>query len=192
MQAIEVKRHSRITQHLVPSTTALSFVCCSQFACKKKLFMSFGTTLLLDKGSSILRTMALMYQTKADDSSKRWFLSTKPHSISDQSAYLTSLQWYFEISVLTEPLCIREGVQRSAHSAAVFKLFCGFPVPPNKGQSNSNFVTFPTHSQNLLPIKQPNIRCHVIWTSDSVARKAEAKNKGVTISAKSIYILILI
>ena len=36
MQAIDVTRHSRITQQLVPSTTALSFVCCSQFACKKK------------------------------------------------------------------------------------------------------------------------------------------------------------
>ena len=38
MQDIGVTRHSRITQHLVPSTTALSFVCCSQFACKKKSF----------------------------------------------------------------------------------------------------------------------------------------------------------
>ena len=47
MQAIDVTRHSRITQQLVPSTTALSFVCCSQFACKKKkLFMTFGTTLV--------------------------------------------------------------------------------------------------------------------------------------------------
>ena len=36
MQASSVTRHSRITQQLVPSTTALSFVCCSQFACKKK------------------------------------------------------------------------------------------------------------------------------------------------------------
>ena len=35
MQALDVTRHSRITQQLVPSTTALSFVCCSQFACKK-------------------------------------------------------------------------------------------------------------------------------------------------------------
>ena len=35
MQAIDVTRHSKITQQLVPSTTALSFVCCSQFACKK-------------------------------------------------------------------------------------------------------------------------------------------------------------
>jgi len=46
MQAIAVTRHSRITQPLVPSTTALSFVCCSQFACKKKLLMTFGTTLV--------------------------------------------------------------------------------------------------------------------------------------------------
>ena len=46
MQAIDVTRHSRITQQLVPSTTALSFVCCSQFACKRKLLMTFGTTLL--------------------------------------------------------------------------------------------------------------------------------------------------
>ena len=36
MQAIDVTGHSRITQQLVPSTTALSFVCCSQFARKKK------------------------------------------------------------------------------------------------------------------------------------------------------------
>ena len=36
MQATGAKRHSRITQQLVPSTTALSFVCCSQFARKKK------------------------------------------------------------------------------------------------------------------------------------------------------------
>ena len=35
MQAIDVTRHSRITQQLFPSTTALSFVCCFQFACKK-------------------------------------------------------------------------------------------------------------------------------------------------------------
>ena len=34
MQAIGVTRLSRITQQLVPSTTALSFVCCSQLACK--------------------------------------------------------------------------------------------------------------------------------------------------------------
>ena len=34
-------RHSRITQHLVPSNTALSFVCCSQFACKKKVAHDF-------------------------------------------------------------------------------------------------------------------------------------------------------
>ena len=36
MQAIDVTRHSRTTQQLVPSITAFSFVCCSQFACKKK------------------------------------------------------------------------------------------------------------------------------------------------------------
>ena len=47
MQAIDVTRHSRITQQLVPSTTALSFVCCSQFACKTKLLMTFGTALVL-------------------------------------------------------------------------------------------------------------------------------------------------
>jgi len=39
-------RHSRITQQLVPSTTILSFICCSQFACKKWLLMTFGTTLV--------------------------------------------------------------------------------------------------------------------------------------------------
>ena len=48
MQAIDVTIHSRITQQLVPSTTALSFICCSQFACKKKKFlMTFGTTLVI-------------------------------------------------------------------------------------------------------------------------------------------------
>ena len=41
MQAIDVIRHSRTTQQLVPSTTALSFVCCSQFACKKKVAHDF-------------------------------------------------------------------------------------------------------------------------------------------------------
>ena len=41
MQAIDITRHSRITQQLVPSTTALSFVCCSQFACKKKVAHDF-------------------------------------------------------------------------------------------------------------------------------------------------------
>ena len=46
MQAIDIKRHSRITQQLVPSTTVLSFICCSQFACKKMLLMTFGTTIV--------------------------------------------------------------------------------------------------------------------------------------------------
>ena len=46
MQAIDVTQHSRITQQLVPSTTAPSFICCSQFAYKKKLLMTFGTTLI--------------------------------------------------------------------------------------------------------------------------------------------------
>ena len=41
MQAIDVTRHSRITQQPVPFTTALSFVCCSQFACKKKVAHDF-------------------------------------------------------------------------------------------------------------------------------------------------------
>ena len=41
MQAIDVTRHSRVTQQLVPSTTLLSFVCCSQFACKKKVAHDF-------------------------------------------------------------------------------------------------------------------------------------------------------
>ena len=35
MQTIDVTRPSRITQQLVPSTTILSFVRCSRFACKK-------------------------------------------------------------------------------------------------------------------------------------------------------------
>jgi hypothetical protein len=43
MQAIDITRHSRLTQQLVPPTTVLSFVCCSQVACKKKLLMTFGT-----------------------------------------------------------------------------------------------------------------------------------------------------
>jgi len=46
MQAIDIIRHSQITQQLVPSTRVLSFVCCSQFACKKLLLMTFGTTLV--------------------------------------------------------------------------------------------------------------------------------------------------
>ena len=46
MQAIDVTRHSRITQQLVPSTTILSFVCCSRFACKKWLLMNFSMTLV--------------------------------------------------------------------------------------------------------------------------------------------------
>ena len=41
MQAIDVTRHSRVTEQLVPSTTALSFVCCSQFALKKKVAHDF-------------------------------------------------------------------------------------------------------------------------------------------------------
>jgi hypothetical protein len=41
MQAIDVTRHSRITQLLILSTTILSFVCCSQFACKKKVAHDF-------------------------------------------------------------------------------------------------------------------------------------------------------
>ena len=47
MQAIDVTRHSMITQQLVPSTTLLSFICCSQSARKKLLFMTFGMTLVL-------------------------------------------------------------------------------------------------------------------------------------------------
>ena len=47
MQAIDVTRRSRITQQLVPSTTILSFICCTQFACKQKLLMTFGTTLVV-------------------------------------------------------------------------------------------------------------------------------------------------
>ena len=47
MQAIGVTRHSRVTQQLVPFTTTLSFASCSQFACKKKLLMTFGTTLVI-------------------------------------------------------------------------------------------------------------------------------------------------
>ena len=55
MQATDVTRHSRITQQLVPSTTPLSFVCCSQFACKTKLLMTFGTTLVYCLSCFILR-----------------------------------------------------------------------------------------------------------------------------------------
>jgi len=46
MQATDVTRHSRITEQLVPSTTVHTFVCCSRFACKKWLLMTFGTTLI--------------------------------------------------------------------------------------------------------------------------------------------------
>ena len=49
MQAIDVTWHSWITQQLVPSTTVLSFVCRSRFACKNKLLMTFGTTLVLHR-----------------------------------------------------------------------------------------------------------------------------------------------
>ena len=41
MQAIDVTRHSRITQQLVPSTIVLSFICCSRFACKNKVAHDF-------------------------------------------------------------------------------------------------------------------------------------------------------
>ena len=41
MQALDVTRHSRVTQQLVLSTTVLFFVCCSQFACKKKVAHDF-------------------------------------------------------------------------------------------------------------------------------------------------------
>jgi hypothetical protein len=51
MHAIDITRHSRITQQLVPSTTILSFVCCSQFACKEKLLMTFGMTLIFSFGT---------------------------------------------------------------------------------------------------------------------------------------------
>ena len=47
MQAIDVTRHPRVTQQLVPSTTVLSFVCYSRFVCKKKLLMTFGTNLVV-------------------------------------------------------------------------------------------------------------------------------------------------
>ena len=54
VQTIDITRHSRITQQLVPSTTIRSFICCSQFACKKKLFMTFGNTLIYKTISSKL------------------------------------------------------------------------------------------------------------------------------------------
>ena len=46
IQATYVIRHSMITQQLVPPTTALSFVCCSQFACKKKVALDFRKSLV--------------------------------------------------------------------------------------------------------------------------------------------------
>jgi len=52
MQAIAITRHSKITQQLVPSTTILSFVCCSRFACKKWVLKTFGTTLVYNPYSS--------------------------------------------------------------------------------------------------------------------------------------------
>ena len=54
MQAIDVMRHSRITQQLVPSTTIVSFVCCSRFACKKWLLMTFGTTLVNNAACTVI------------------------------------------------------------------------------------------------------------------------------------------
>jgi len=65
MQAIDVTRHSRVTQQLVPSTTILSFVCCSQFGCKKKLLMTFGTTLIsLNKAQWYTASVSLLGKTK--------------------------------------------------------------------------------------------------------------------------------
>ena len=49
MQATGITRHSRVTQQLIPSTTAIFFICCSQFTCKKKLLMTFGMTLVQRK-----------------------------------------------------------------------------------------------------------------------------------------------
>jgi len=49
MQATDVTRHPRITQQLVPSTTVLTFLCCSRFQCKKKLLMTFGMTLITEE-----------------------------------------------------------------------------------------------------------------------------------------------
>ena len=67
MQAIDVTRHSRITQQLVPSTTVLSFVCCSQFACKKKmLLMTFGTTLVHHLNSRQLLIQQIELRTAAN------------------------------------------------------------------------------------------------------------------------------
>ena len=64
MQAIDVTRHSRITQQPVPSTTALSFVCCSEFACKKKLLMTFGTTLVSTRLSKSCVSFLSIYTVK--------------------------------------------------------------------------------------------------------------------------------
>ena len=62
MQAIDVTRHSRITQQLVPYTTILSFICCSRSACKKWLLMTFGMTLVLvfDKSIDVSYTAHLV------------------------------------------------------------------------------------------------------------------------------------
>jgi len=61
MQAIDVMRHSRITQQLVPSTTLLSFFCCSQFACTKWLLMTFSMTLVLNNKGHTFKEGADMF-----------------------------------------------------------------------------------------------------------------------------------
>ena len=57
MQAIDITRPSRITQQLVSSTTGLSFVCCSQFAYKKKVAHDFryGPRILQSRYFHIIR-----------------------------------------------------------------------------------------------------------------------------------------
>ena len=76
MQVIDVTRHSRITQQLVSSTTLLSFVCCSQFAWKKLLLMTFGTTLVSGLILHIAPNIFVQRSMKNNTQHKKWMFST--------------------------------------------------------------------------------------------------------------------
>jgi hypothetical protein len=57
MQYIDVTRDSRLTQELVPPTTVLSFICCSQAACNKKFAPGFHTTYVAAESYPYTRTV---------------------------------------------------------------------------------------------------------------------------------------
>ena len=74
MQATDVTRHSRIAQQLVPSTIALSFVCHSQFASKKKVAHDFR----YDPRSNRLEVIDLTLGTdNIGDSVFSWHISNE-------------------------------------------------------------------------------------------------------------------